>query len=239
MGGNQSIVGTTILEYVREIQGDRLHMRNRAFGNQGSDYGRSTATIRLNSFGFPGGLTTARASIKVEGMEATGCSDNGASTLARAHLVGNFFKISDVSNGVQDHVLGLIQIQRASNSADKENILHVYGVMVHCLDPDCLNADPTSKELGTVKLGQWATGQVEWNEVGKEFIFTLDKNPRQSISYSDKNWELIPLDCTVQGQCQGITLEANHKIANCIAKRQMGFVDVDFDNVFINVGAIP
>lgn len=236
-GANQTIVGATILEYVREIQGDRLHMSNRAFGNQGSNDGRSTATIRINSFGFPGGFTTARASIKVEGVEATGCSDNEAPTSARAQLVGHFFKTSEESDGAKDHVLGVIQIQRSSNSADKKNVLGVYGVLVHCLDSDCLTFDTTSKELGKVKLGQWATVQIEWDQVGEEVIFTLDKNPPQSISYSDKEWDFYPLSSP--GQYPGINLEAASKIANCKAERQMGFVDADFDNVFINEGAIP
>ena len=235
-GASQTIVGTTILEYVREIQGDLLHMSNRAFGNQGSNNGKSTATVRLNSFGFPGGLTIARASIKVKAVEVAACSDTNP-TLARAQLVGNFFKISEESNGVMDHVLGVIEIVRSSSSADKQNVLHVYGKMVHCLSTDCLNAAVTVKELGKVKLGQWATVQIEWNEVDKEFIFTLDKNIPQSISYSNVGWTVYPLSSP--GQYQGINLEAQHKIANCMAERQMGFLDADFDNVFINEGAIP
>jgi len=240
-GGSQTITppNTTILEYVREIQGDRFHMTNRAFGSQFYNSGRSTATVRVFSRGFPGGLTTARVSIKVEGVEAKGCSDNGTSTLARAQLVGNFFKTSDVTNGVQDHVLGVIQIQRASNSADKLNVLVVSGGIVHCADSDCLLPPYFAlfEELGKVKLGQWATVEIEWDEVDKQFIFTLDKNPPQSISYSDREWDFYPLDC--HPQCQGINLEAQHKIANCGTERQMGFVDADFDNVFINEGAIP
>ena len=233
-GASQTTAGAMILDCVREIQGDRLQMSNRAFGNQGSNSERSTATVRISSRGFPGGLTTARVSIKVEGVEATGCSNN--STLARAQLVGNFFKISEETNGVKDHVLGVIQIQRSSDSADQENILDVSGVMVQCLDPDCLAANPTPKALGQVKLGQWATVQIEWNEAGKEFIFALDKKPPQSISYSDNGWTVHAL---YPGQYQGINLEVQGKIANCTAERQMAFVDADFDNVFVNEGAIP
>jgi len=237
-GAGQTIVGATILEYVREIQGDRLHMSNRAFGNRSSDSGRSNATIRITSYGFPGGLTTARASIKVEAVEVTGCSDENP-TWARGQLVGNFFKTDPVSDNVKFHVLGVVQIQRSSNSPDAQNVLVVSGGIVHCLDRDCLTSDPTFtafKELGKVKLGQWATVQIEWDQVGKGFIFTLDKEPPQSISYSDNGWTVYPL---YPGQYQGINLEVGNRIANCTAERQMGFVDADFDNVFVSEGAIP
>jgi hypothetical protein len=232
--GGQGIIGATILEYVREIHGGCLHLSNRAFGNQSSNSERSKGTIRLSSRGFPGGLTTARASVKVKDVEVSGCSSNTTPTVARAELVGHFFNTADEpSDGVTNRVLGVIQIARFSNSADKQDVLEVSGGFAHCLDPECFTSEARFKKLGNVKLGQWATVQVEWDQENEGFIFKLDKKPPQFISYSDYEWQIYPLSYPV------IDLVAENRIANCTAERQMGFVDADFDDVFINEGAVP
>jgi hypothetical protein len=233
--GSQTISGATILEYVREIRGDRLTLSNRAFGNRSSDSGTSIGTLRLCSATFPGEFTTSRASVKVEDVEVTGCPSNSTPTLARADLLGFFFNTSGPPyNGVQNNVLGQIQIRRLSNSTDKRRILEVMGGFVHCTDPDCLTVDVANfKKLGNVKLGQWATIQVEWDLDNEGFIFKFDKEPPQFISYSSYGWTIYP------PSSRAICLEAQNRIANCTAERQMGFVDADFDGVFINEGAVP
>jgi hypothetical protein len=233
--GSQTISGSTILEYVREIRGGRLQLSNRAFGNRSSDSGTSVGTVRLCSVPFPGEFTTTRASVKVEDVEVTGCPSNSTPTQAAAHLLGFFFNTAGPPfNGVQNNVLGLIQIRRLSNSTDKPCILEVRGGFVHCTDPDCLAVDIANfKKLGNVKLGHWATIQVEWDLDNEGFIFRLDKEPPQFISYSSYGWTIYPP--SFRSAC----LEVKNQIANCTAERQMGFVDADFDYVFINEGAVP
>jgi len=233
--GSQTISGATILEYVREIRGGRLQLSNRAFGNRGSDSGSSVGTLRLCSVGFPGEFTTTRASVKVEDIKVMGCPSNSTPTQASAQLLGFFFNtVGPPYNGVQNNVLGFIRIRRLSNSTDKPRILEVWGGFVHCADPDCLTVDVSnSKKLGNVKLGQWATIQVEWDLDNEGFIFKLDKEPPQFISYSSYGWTIyLP-------SSRFICLEGKNQIANCTTERQMGFVDADFDGVFINEGAVP
>ncbi|HEX7456202.1 MAG TPA: hypothetical protein VF303_01925 [Candidatus Nanoarchaeia archaeon] len=233
--GSQTISGATILEYVREIRGGRLQLSNRAFGNRSSDSGRSIGTLRLCSAAFPGEFTTTRASVKVEDVEVTGCPSNSTPTSAFAELLGFFFNtFGPPYNGVQNNVLGLVQIRRLSNSTDKPCILEVMGGFVHCTDPDCLTWDVASvKKLGNVKLRESVTIQVEWDQHNEEFIFKLDKEPPQFISYSSYGWTIYPP--SFRQAC----LQAKNQIANCTAERQMGFVDADFDGVFINEGAVP
>jgi hypothetical protein len=233
--GSQTISGAMILEYVREIRGGRLTLTNRAFGNRGSDSGTSVATLRLCSVTFPGEFTTSRVTVKVEDVEVTECASNPTPTQAKASLVGIFFNtVGPPYNGVQNNVLGTIEIKRLSNSADKQHILQVDGGFVHCTDPDCLTVDVASfKKLGNVKLGQWATIQVEWDRDNEGFIFKLDRMPSQFISYSSYQWEIYP------PSFRQICLQSQDRIANCTAARQMGFVDADFGDIFINEEAVP
>ena len=233
--GNQTISGATILEYVREIRRDGLTLSNRAFGNRSSDSGTSVATIRLCSASFPGEVTASRVSIKVEDVEVTGCPSNSTPTQAKASLVGFFFNTAGSPyNGVQNNVLGTVEIVRLSNSADKEHVLEVRGGFVHCTDPDCLTVDvANAKKLGNVKLGHWATVQVKWDRDNEGFIFKLDWKPPQFISYSSYQWEIYP------PSARTICLQSQDRIANCTAARQMGLVDADFDYIFVNEGAVP
>jgi len=225
--------GVMILEYVRELHGGRLHMMSRAFGNTEGSYSGTRAGYVNSLFGMGEVFQSLKVSVKVNDVEATGCLDsNTIPTSARARLVGAFFNAGEITPlpdppGRTNDVTVQIRIQRRSNSTDKPQLLEVLADVFRCTDSPCNNASgPPSVSLGNIMLGQWATIEVDWNG-GTQFNLKLNKEPTIVFDIQP-DWSVLPVRIPFH------VLGVANQIANCPAnERAMGFIDAEFDNLFV------
>ena len=209
-GASQRIdTGVVILEYVRELHGGRLNMMGRAFGrivgppeNPPVSLGNAAGDINAN-FSLGNSYTSLKVSAKVNDVEVIGCPDvNTTPTNSRARLVGFFFnatKAVPTPGDRTDDVLIQIRIQRTSDSTDKPRILEVWAEVVRCTNSDCSAASTDGNPavlLGNVKLGHWATIEVDWDG-NKQFNFRL--NRAQPIVYDILygGWNVYPVSYPV------------------------------------------
>jgi hypothetical protein len=234
-GASQRIdTGVVILEYVRELHGGRLHMMGRAFGRVVGTPALGNAAGDINAnFSMGNSFTSLKLSVKVNDVEVTGCPDvNTTPSSSRARLVGFFFnatKAVPTPGDRTDDVLVQIRIQRNSDSTDKPQILEVWADVIRCTNSDCSTASPDGNPavlLGNVKLGQWATIEVDWDG-NKQFNFKLNKERPIVYNILYGGWNVDPVSSPVG------TLGVSHRIANCPSnERAMGFIDAEFDNLF-------
>jgi len=225
--------GVVILEYVRELHGGRLCLMSRAFGNTGTPYsGVRAADINAN-FSVGNSFKSLKASVKVNDVEVTGCDINPNASNSRARLLGFFFnakkEVPTPGNRIDD-VLAQIRIQRSSDSTDKPQILEVWADVVRCTNSDCSAANPDGNPpvlLGNVKLGQWATIEIDWNG-NLQFNFMLNKEPPIVYDILYGGWNVYQV-----GNPAG-TLSVSHRIASCPSdERAVGLIDAEFDNLFV------
>lgn len=238
--------GVVLLETIREIHGNRLILGARAFGNitsyQNPPYPVPSQGTRSGDINAGFGVTQAhpfkglKVSAKVNQAQASGCSNfNSTPTSARARLLGFFFNTTSPTPQQGDRtgdVLAQIRIQRNSNSTDKPQILEVLADVVKCKDSAC--STPTTDSvisvyLGSINLGQWADIEIEWDKDNKRFNFKLNKEPTVNIGYPETWSDNYPPSSL--WNALGV---ANRLAANCPAdERAMGYVEVEFDNLFV------
>jgi hypothetical protein len=226
--------GVVALEEVREIEGQRLYMLIRAHGPTQGGMQRGDKSI---AFPQPNTIRGVKASIKVSEVEATQCPiTNSQSTRARARFSGSFFNTLGGCGslptpcGQAYDAVAQILIQRHSNSPDKPGILRIVGEVFECLDSSCFqNSNYQSVELGTVRVGQWATVSVELDDIYNQFIFQLDKKPPQVIE------NVMPI--ASQPNSPYKLLGVGARIPYCAPdgqlERQVGLIGADFENVFV------
>jgi hypothetical protein len=243
-------IGVTLLETVRELHGNRLLLVARAFGNTVPISSPPAPPVPFwgtrpgdvnSGFGMTEVFQSLKVSVKVNQAQATGCPDfNANPTAARARVLGFYFNATNPSatpgNRIGD-VLAQVRIQRSSNSTDKPQILEVWVDVVRCIDTGCSNAvnDGLSPvRLGNINLGQWATIQIDWDNV-RYFNVKLDKEPAVVIDVlGSKNpgapvWYVYPVSSP--WNALGVS---NRLAANCPAdERAMGYVEAEFDNLFV------
>ncbi len=241
--------GVTLLETVRELCGGRLFLVARAFGNTAGISHPPDSTVPalgtrpgdVNSlFGLAEVLKSLKVSVKVNQAKAIGCPDsNTTPTAARARLLGFYFnatKQTPTPGDRNDDVLAQIRIQRSSNSTDKPHILEVWVDVVRCLDAGCgtsSNDGLLPVQLGKIKLGQWATIQIDWDGV-RYFIAKLNREPAAVMDIqgatlpSASKWSVYPVSSPLN------LLGASNRLANCPAdERAIAYVEAEFDNLFV------
>jgi hypothetical protein len=227
--------GVMILESVRELHGGRLHMMGRAFGNTipippvPTPLGTRAGDVN-SSFGMGKVFQSLKVSVKVNDVEVTGCpSSNTSPSSSRARLVTFFFNAENTTptpgNRTGD-VLVQIRIQRSSISTDKPQLLEVWADVGRCSDSGCVGAsEVTVVLLGTIMLGQWGTIGVDWDVDNNQFNLKLNKEPTITVPYT---WPVYPVSSP------GNILGVANRIANCPAdERAMGFIDAEFENLFV------
>jgi hypothetical protein len=226
--------GVMILEYVRQLHGGRLHMMSRAFGKTSTPYsGLGAGDVNAN-FSTGNDFKSLKVSVKVNDVEVTGCLDpNTTPSNSRARLVGFFFnatKVEPTPGNRTDDVLVQIRIQRRSDSTDKPQLLEVLAEVIRCTNSDCSVASGDGNLpvlLGNIRLGQWATIEVDWNG-NKQFNFKLNKEPTIVYNILYGGWSVNLVSSPVG------TLGVSHRISNCPPeKRAMGLIDAEFDNLFL------
>ena len=230
-----------LLENVRHIEGQRLRILNRS--RQGpfippppspppTDRGDNNMRVPTPLANY---ITAIKVSVKVNDVESIGCPDTTTwqPTRARARLVGSFFNTTGVGNtGQQNDVIADIIIQRFSDSPDKPQVLKVIGEVLKCIDSSCFNAaNYQFEDLGDIMLGQWANIEIVWDKPNKTFFFKLNRNPPASIVYTGVDNFLPNAPFKLMGVSQ--------RFPFCPIAGREAFLDVDFENVFINESAFP
>jgi len=242
--------GVILLETVREIHGGRLHLAARAFGNiasyesppssvptLGIGAGDVQAIFGATALGATEPFNTLKVSVKVKEAEATGCPlYNATPTTARARLIGFFFNagLTDNPQRRTDDVLAQINIKRSSDSIEKPQILEVWFEVLRCTNSDCSIASYDGLQpilLGEIKLGQWATIQIDWD--GKQY-FRGQLNEELpgiiDIKMANKIWSIKP----VNGGFWNALGASNRLAASCPAEeRAMAYIKAEFDNLFV------
>lgn len=235
--------GVTLLETVRELHGNRLLLVARAFGNTVPISSPPVPPVPIwgtrpgdvnSAFGVTQVFQGLKVSVKVNEAQATGCPDfNDTPTTARARLLGFFFNatnpLATPGNRIGD-VLAQVRIQRSSNSTDKPQILEVWADVLRCTDLPCSMADYGGKDpvlLGKIKLGQWATVQIDWDG-GRYFNLMLNKEP--PVVYEiPSTWHIYRVSSP--WNALGVS---NRLAANCPAnERAMGYIEAEFENLYV------
>ncbi len=217
-------------EATRLLQGGRLRMTYRAYGNTTTNVGQTLNGNRLH-FVNPAAVTAIKATVIVKGVALTGCSLNPAPTDVRARLIGFFFNTGTPTPGSSTNdVIARIIIFRRSNSTDPPGVLKVQAFVGTCDNPACSSATNfSSLDFGTVATDVSTTVSVQWDRDNHQFIFTRDATA-------------IAAPYTVSDSAPPGTpnklLDSGVFVPNCTAAPlPTGFVDASFDDVFVNVSA--
>jgi hypothetical protein len=234
--------GVMILESLRELHGGRLHMLGRTFGNTTPNpnppyyFGTRAGDVN-SSFGMGKVFQSVSVSVKVNDVEVTGCPDlNNFPSSSRARLVSFFFNAGPITPlptppGRTNDVLGQIRIQRNSNSTDKPQLLEVWADVARCTDANCIGASSDGLaplSLGNIMLGQWANIQIDWDKLNRQFNIKLNKEPTITVSYFSLPWVHNAMSLSSS------TLGVANRVASCPPEeRAMGFIDADFENLFV------
>jgi hypothetical protein len=233
-GGEVRSGAVVLLEYVREIKENRLHMVDRTLGDPTSDKGISRGYNNLR-FTNEGRITAMKATVQVNDVEAKGCRANPAPTPAGLQILGSFFNTtpSPTPNSQKNDVIAWIGIQRRSNSTDKPNVLEVNYMVVECVDSNCIPSNPLDKGfLGLVMTGAVTELSIRWDQPNHQFIFQMDL---QSAVFSP--YKVADVSPPGSGFKQ---LDLGHFVANCKGEpRSTAFMDAYFLKVFVNEKRSP
>src|SRR5690349_5249903 len=121
-------------ETIRMISGGQLAMSCRSYGSTASDTGNQNGFLKL-FFVNPATITTIRAAVRVNGLQAIGCSTPGSfGTGVRAEIHGRFFNTGTPTPGSSlGDVLAHIYLLKLSNG----NPLQVLADVGECSDAFC------------------------------------------------------------------------------------------------------
>jgi hypothetical protein len=218
--------------------GRDLRVLNRSYGLTNSDVGIALGAYGLE-FKNPVPVTAIRARMQVLSAVSKGCLTNPSPTIAQARLDGFFFNVAPATTGLTDAVLAQVAVQRRSNSADPANVFEVVGSVLHCLDFDCISANPIGLPsgivpLGKVTVGQWVKGLVQWDQANQQFIFQRDNQPQKLVSYNGVVTDADPTAAPIKG------LGVTNLVPNCTSTpRPFASMNALFDNVAVNQSALP
>ena len=223
-------------ERVREIRGAGvLRLMQRSWGLTASDSGltfqnwNSSLTNALS-------VTALRARVNVTALETNACPSNPAIAQARARIAGTFFNVGTPTPGSQvGDALAQIRLTRFSNSTDPAGVLRVQGLLAICTSADCAAAGVVGNivDLGTVAVGTPTVVQMQWDRGGKTFTFARDNGAFSgTVAYTD--------DDTSPPSSPFKHLGTRADLPNCQSAPPVSAqLDVKFDNVQVNQGALP
>ena len=233
-GGEVRSGAVVLLEYVREIKENRLHMVDRTLGDPTSDKGISRGYNNLR-FTNEGRITAMKAAVQVNDVEAKGCQANPVPSTASLQLMGSFFNTTatPIPNSLKNDVIAWIGIQRRSNSTDKPNVLEVNYRVVECMDSNCFSPTLLDKGfLGIVMTGSVTDLSIRWDQASHQFIFQMDL---QSAVFSP--YKVSDISRPGSGFKR---VDLGHDVANCKEEpRSTAFMDAYFHKVFVNEKRSP
>jgi hypothetical protein len=210
-------------------------MRYRFEGNTSSDSGNRFSANTLSARN-PAAIGQIEADFRVASLVVTGCAANTtASTVGAARL--NLAAFNDGTSLAADDRTGdhfaAILAQRSSDSPDADRILRVLGRYSRCTNPTCsTNTLVSLIELPqTVKVGNKFTLRLVWDEPNDQFLFGVDANPDEPLSYSginDADPAIGPF----------VTLGMFHTAANCRQGPTVADAETEVTEVRTNSSAV-
>jgi uncharacterized repeat protein (TIGR01451 family) len=216
-------------ETIRMISGGQLHMSYRSYGSTTSDVGNQNGFLNI-FFINPATITTIRAAARVNGLQAIGCSTPGSfATGVRAEIHGRFFNTgTPTPDSSLGDVFAHIYLLKLSNG----NPLQVLADVGECSDAFCNQGNILGfLNLGNLSLATTVTLLMQWDRPNHRFIFQRDNQPLAFIPYAVSD--------TAPPSLQFKMLDVNNFVANCTATpRPVGFLDVSYDNVYLNSTAV-
>ena len=216
-----------------------LNILSRAYGDIGSNSGVSTVYNRV-IFRNGENINSIKATVQVKKVQATSCTANLSETKALARIGGFFFNTGPrTADSATNDVWATIYVERSSNSTDPSNVLEITGEVHHCTNSNCGTTTLIGTQaLGTVKLDKKVILRITWDPQNDRFIFQKGKDPEVYITYESATY---PESFSPGASYGGFKrLDVAHYVANCTSlPRTMGFMDVFFENVYVNESAAP
>jgi hypothetical protein len=223
-----------LLEFVREIQGKRLHMTNLTYGDTTSNKGFSRGYNTLR-FTHESRITAMKAMVQVNNVEAKGCQANLTPSIASLRLMGSFFNTTarPTPSSQKNDVVAWIGIQRRSNSTDKPDVLEVNYWVAECTNRTCTSTTLLDKGfLGVITIGSIADLSIRWDQANHQFIFQLDLQSAVFFRYKVPDLSRAGLGFK--------KLDVAHFVANCMEEpRSKAFMDAYFHKVYVNEKRSP
>ena len=244
-GSESYNAGDRGLESARQIKKEPLfqymglNIFNRTYGSTGSDSGVSFVFNRV-FFRNGGNIDSIKATVQVKKVEVTGCTANPSESEAQARIGGMFFNTGPRTAGdTTNDVWASIYVKRSSTSTDPANVLEIIGEVSHCNNSGCSDATPIgTQDLGTVKLNKRVILRITWDPQNDRFIFQKGRDPEVYITYDPNIYpDSLPPGASAGGSKR---LDVAQYVANCTTlPRPVGFMDVFFENVYVNESAAP
>ena len=240
VGRISTSTGNELLDTIREIKGNRLHLLGRGYTRTDTTGGESISQVQL--FFTNTDIVAIKANIQVNGYQLVGCDDD-ANSRVRARIVGSFFNAATPTPGsLQDDVWAHIRLQRNADSTDPYNVLRVLGDIFRCTDSACNGTSPvsdSSADLGTARVGERVTLSLEWDQAAHRFIFQRTGGGDNGIVGGKITAEASLYYTVPDIQPPGAKfrrLEVSESLTNCGIKQPhpVGFIDAYFDNVSVN-----
>ncbi len=225
--------GGGLLETIREIHGNRLHLSARYSASPFSDIGLGFGGRLRLAFTNPSLVTAIEATLHVRAVEAIGCPTHpGDLSRAQARVGGYFFNTQGPPyNGNLNDVFATVRLLRSSDSTDAPNVLHVVGRVFLCKDSGCNSTitlgDP---DLGTVLIGEVVRLRVQWDPANHRFLFQRDQEPEVDVGYT------VPDSYASVSPAKRIDIA--HEAPNCTSADAHAYMEIYADDVFVNESAV-
>jgi hypothetical protein len=214
--------GSTVLECVRELQGGKLHLRARGYGDDtvdgGTQFGVSEVYLRKAT------VTSYGAWVTVGRTAAGGCPTGaGGDGLAQAAVWANFFSDGGGDTSYND-VTAFLELDHASSDAPE--VLRVGGFL-----SSRYQTWPGSVSLGQVRVGERVFLNLTWDQPNHRFatsLFRPDSNAfvRQYLPYG------IADDIPPASRLRSLSVRVQP--VNCLGQRTSSEMDVWYDGVVAN-----
>ena len=217
-----------------------LNIFNRVYGDTGSNSGVSTVYNRV-IFRNGENINSIKATVQAKKVQTTGCSTNNPSvTRARARIGGFFFNTGPRTPDIATNdVWATVYVGRSSDSTDPSNVLEITAEVFHCTNSDCSTGTIIgTQDLGTVKLNKKVTLRITWDPQNDQFIFQKGSDHEVYITYDTATYPEAFSPGALYGGFKRLDVVDN--VANCTSlPRTIGFMDVYFENVYVNESAVP
>jgi hypothetical protein len=237
--GDRGVESVRLIKLEPTYQYTGLNILNRAYGSTGSDSGISFVFNRV-FFRNGGEIDSVKATVQVKKVKVTGCTANPSETQAQARIGGFFFNTGPRTAGDTTNDVGaFISIDQSTISTSPSNVLEIKAEVYHCSNNGCTVATTIdSLDLGTVKLNKKVILRVTWDPQLDRFIFQKGQDPEVYITYDTATYpESFPPGAPSGGAKR---LDVAQYVANCTSlPRPIGFMDVFFENVYVNESAGP
>jgi len=246
-GSVETFTGGWVLESGRQIKTEPtygykgLTLLHRGYGSTDSDSGRATMRNRLY-FSDGTKITTIQAKVQAKKVQVIGCTANPDPTYVEAHIGGLFFNTGTPTPGsALNDVFAAVSLIRLSDSTESLNVLEVIGYALHCTSANCSTytwIGDTGESLGTALVGQRVKLRITWDQANHRFVFQRGKTPEVYLPYDSVSFP----DTSPPGSSFGgyKRLNVTDYVANCTSQpRPVGFIEVYFDDVYVNQSAAP